>query len=170
MKKNGSTKAKANVAKKTAMKMLSMPFCAYFVQISTTFLLSDAGFLDAFELDIGLDEFDGAIGAGGHGLCGSAGEPVDHGAAGDEAEDEGRMEEREVVDVFGETFRERHDDRENHRRCADDGRADKHRLGRSFEGVARAVVGFEHLLGPREVDDNVVVLLEFPLDARDLFD
>src|SRR5260370_33057188 len=40
MKKNGSTKAKASVAKNTAMKMFSMPFCAYLVQISTTFLLS----------------------------------------------------------------------------------------------------------------------------------
>src|SRR6266851_5380381 len=40
MKKNGSTKANASVAKNTAMKMFSMPFCAYCVQISTTFLLS----------------------------------------------------------------------------------------------------------------------------------
>ena len=40
IKKNGSTKAKARVAKKTARKMLNMPFCAYWVQISTTFLLS----------------------------------------------------------------------------------------------------------------------------------
>jgi K(+)-stimulated pyrophosphate-energized sodium pump len=32
--------AKASVAKNTAMKMFNMPFCAYFVQISTTFLLS----------------------------------------------------------------------------------------------------------------------------------
>ena len=40
MKKNGSTKAKARVAKNTARKMFNMPFCAYLVQISTTFLLS----------------------------------------------------------------------------------------------------------------------------------
>src|SRR6266851_5380380 len=40
MKKNGSTKANASVAKNTAMKIFSMPFCAYCVQISTTFLLS----------------------------------------------------------------------------------------------------------------------------------
>ena len=32
--------AKARVAKKTARKMLNIPFCAYLVQISTTFLLS----------------------------------------------------------------------------------------------------------------------------------
>jgi len=30
----------ASVAKKTARKMLNIPFCAYLVQISTTFLLS----------------------------------------------------------------------------------------------------------------------------------
>src|SRR5208282_3564648 len=41
MKKNGSRKEKARVAKNTAMKMLSMPFCAYWVQMATTFLLSD---------------------------------------------------------------------------------------------------------------------------------
>ena len=40
MKKNGSTKAKAKVPKKTARKILNIPFCAYLVQISTTFLLS----------------------------------------------------------------------------------------------------------------------------------
>ena len=40
MKKYGSTNAKASVAKKTVRKMLNMPFCAYCVQISTTFLLS----------------------------------------------------------------------------------------------------------------------------------
>ena len=40
MKKNGSRKAKARVEKKTVRKMLNMPFCAYCVQISTTFLLS----------------------------------------------------------------------------------------------------------------------------------
>ena len=45
MKKNGSTNAKASVAKKTARKMLNIPFCAYWVQISTTFLESST---DAF--------------------------------------------------------------------------------------------------------------------------
>ena len=79
MKKNGSTKAKARVAKKTARKMLNMPFCAYLVQISTTFLLSSTdGLFDAFELDVGLDELDRAVGAGGDGLRRGAGEPVDH--------------------------------------------------------------------------------------------
>ncbi len=45
MKKNGSTKANARVAKKTARKMLNIPFCAYRVQISTTFFVS---VIDAF--------------------------------------------------------------------------------------------------------------------------
>src|SRR5713226_7236832 len=40
MKKYGSTNAKDSVAKNTVRKMLNMPFCAYCVQISTTFLLS----------------------------------------------------------------------------------------------------------------------------------
>src|ERR1022692_3348540 len=37
----GSKNAKASVAKNTAIKMLSMPFCAYCVQMATTFLESD---------------------------------------------------------------------------------------------------------------------------------
>ncbi len=45
MKKNGSRNAKASVPKKTTRKMLNIPFCAYVVQISTTFLLSA---IDAF--------------------------------------------------------------------------------------------------------------------------
>ena len=45
MKKYGSTNAKASVAKNTVRKMLNIPFCAYLVQISTTFLLSST---DAF--------------------------------------------------------------------------------------------------------------------------
>ena len=45
MKKNGSTKANASVEKKTVRKMLNIPFCAYCVQISTTFLESST---DAF--------------------------------------------------------------------------------------------------------------------------
>ena len=40
MKKNGSTNANASVEKNTVRKMLNIPFCAYCVQISTTFLLS----------------------------------------------------------------------------------------------------------------------------------
>ena len=45
MKKKGSTKAKASVAKNTTRKMLNIPFWAYWVQISTTFFESDT---DAF--------------------------------------------------------------------------------------------------------------------------
>ena len=40
MKKYGSRNAKASVEKNTVRKILNMPFCAYCVQISTTFLLS----------------------------------------------------------------------------------------------------------------------------------
>ena len=44
MKKYGSTKAKPRVEKNTVKKILNMPFCAYCVQISTTFFesLTDA--------------------------------------------------------------------------------------------------------------------------------
>ena len=40
MKKNGSKNANASVPKNTLRKMLNIPFCAYCVQISTTFFES----------------------------------------------------------------------------------------------------------------------------------
>ena len=42
MKKYGSKNANASVEKNTVRKMLNMPFWAYCVQISTTFLLSSS--------------------------------------------------------------------------------------------------------------------------------
>src|SRR5690348_3043057 len=70
----------------------------------------DAGGRGAVELDMALDEFNGAVSAGGNGLCGSTREPIDHGAAGDESKDEGRVEERKLFDVDAEAVRECHDD------------------------------------------------------------
>ena len=78
-----------------------MPFWAYCVQISTTFLLSATeALVDALELDVGLDELDRAVGAGRHRLGRGAGEPVDHRAAGDQAEQERRVEQRQLVEVL----------------------------------------------------------------------
>ena len=101
MKKNGSRQAKASVLKKTVRKMLNIPFCAYCVQISTTFLLSS---IDAFsalvQLDVALDELDRAVGAGRHRLGRGAGEPVDHRAADDQAEQEGRVQHATACSRF----------------------------------------------------------------------
>ena len=78
-----------------------MPFCAYLVQISTTFLESATeAFVGAFQLDVLLDEFHGAVGAGGDGLGAGAGEPVDDRAAGDQAQQERRVHQRELVHVL----------------------------------------------------------------------
>ena len=81
-----------------------------------------------------------------------------------------RVKQRELVYVCGEAAGERHDDGENHRGCADDCRADEYRLGGGFEGVARAVVGFQHGLGSFEVHVDVEVSLQFRLDVGNLFD
>ena len=64
--------------------------------------VGDRGFHHAIEFDVGFDELDGAVGSGGYGLRGSAGEPVNHGAAGDQAEEERRVQQRELIDVYGE--------------------------------------------------------------------
>jgi hypothetical protein len=80
--------------------MLNIPFCAYCVQISTTFFESSTDALvDALELDVRLDELDRAVGAGRHGLRRRAGEPVDHRAARDQPEQERRVQDRELVEV-----------------------------------------------------------------------
>ena len=132
--------------------------------------VGDRGLLRALELDVRLDELDRAVGAGGHRLRGRAGEPVNHRAAGDQTEHERRVQQRELVDVLGEAVGQRHDDRENHRRGADHRRADQHGLGGRLEGVARAVVLFQHVLGALEVHVEIEVLLEFLLDVRNLLD
>jgi hypothetical protein len=65
MKKYGSRKAKASVREEEVRKMLNMPFCAYLVQISTTFFESSMRpSRRPVELDVGLDELDRAVGAG----------------------------------------------------------------------------------------------------------
>jgi hypothetical protein len=63
-----------------------------------------------------------------------------------------------------------HDDRENHRGCAHHGGADQHRLGRSLEGVAGSIVGFQQVLGAFELHVDVVVLLQLGFDAGNIFD
>ena len=57
------------------------------------------------------------------------------------------------------------DDREDHRRRADDGGADEHGLRGRLEGVAGAVVLLEEVLGLLELDVEAEVLLDLVLDA-----
>ena len=132
--------------------------------------VGDGGFYHAFELDVGFDELDRAICASSDGLRGCAGKPVNHGAAGNQSKEERSVEQRKLIHVFGEAAGERHDDGENHGGCADNGRADEHRLRGGFEGVARAVIGFEQMFGAFEVDGVVEIFLEFRFDVWNLFD
>src|SRR5262249_43736303 len=123
--------------------------------------VSDGCFFDAFQLDVGFDEFHGAVSTGRDRLRGRAGEPVNHGAAGDQAEDKRGVQQRELVYVTGKTVGQSHDDREDHGGSTDDGRADQHRFGGGLEGVTRAVIGFQQFFGAMEVRVDVVFLLEF---------
>ena len=68
-------------------------------KLPTTRLLSSIEALvgAAIELDVRLDEFDGPIGAGHDRLRRSAGEPINHGAAGDQAQQERRMQQRQIT-------------------------------------------------------------------------
>ncbi len=104
-----------------------------------------------------LDEFDGAVSAGGDGLDAGAGEPVDHRAAGDHAEQERGVEQRKFVDVVREVIGQGDDGGEDHGRGADDGGADQHGFGGGLEGVARAIVFFEVILGLVELGLEAVL-------------
>ena len=146
MKKNGSTKAKASVEKKTASENIHHALLRvlgadlhHLLAVCHRRLRRAV----AVELDVCLDELHRAIGAGRHRLRGSAGEPVNNGAAGNQPEHEGRVQHRELVHIGGKPVRQRHDDGENHRSRAHNGGSNQHRLGRRLEGVPRPVVLLE---------------------------
>src|SRR5467141_2816616 len=123
MKKNGSRNANASVAKNTAMKMFSMPFCAYFVQISTTFLLSSTlALVTPSSLMLALMNSTARYA------------PVVTACV------EARVQQRKMIDVRRQSVGQRHDDRENHRRRANHRGADQYWLGCGFERIARAIV------------------------------
>ena len=131
----------------------------------------DRGLLDGgVELDVLLDELDRAVRARGDGLHGCAREPVDDGAAHDEAEQERRVQDRELVEIALQAVGQEHDDREDHRGGADDGRADEDGLGRGLERVARAVVLLEEVLRLVEAEVEAEVALDLGLDVGDVLD
>ncbi len=77
---------------------MSIPCCAYCVQISTTRRESASLALVAPSRRIVVpDELDRPVGARGHRLDGRAREPEDHGATHDQAEQERRVQQREVL-------------------------------------------------------------------------
>ncbi len=80
------------------------------------------------------------------------------------------MQQGKFVDAFCKSIGERHDDRENHRRSTHHSRPDEHGLGCCLEGIARAVVFFEQILGAFEIRVEVKVLPQFFLDVWNLLD
>ena len=80
------------------------------------------------------------------------------------------MEQRQLVQVRCEPVGQRHDDRKRHRRRADNGRADQHRLGSGLERVTCSVVLLEQVFGPIELHVEAEFALETFLDAGNLFD
>ncbi len=145
--------------------MFHMPSWAYFVQMRTTVYRVVDVRLFLGQVHVLLDVLDGPVGAGRHGLHRGAGEPEDHGPAAHEAE-----QHRGVRQAQGQKPRlaQQQDDRENHRRGADHGRADQHRLGRRLEGVAGRVVGFQVVLADLEVGVEAEVAADLFLDAGNL--
>jgi len=75
------------------------------------------------------------------------------------------VQNREVADVRRQPFGQRDDDGKNHRRGANDRRADEHRLRGRLERVPCAVVLFEQLLGAFDL-----LLASGRVDPEDLAD
>ena len=134
--------------------MFNMPFCAYCVQMATTFLESETEAFSALSsLMCDLMNSTARYAPGRNGLRGGARKPIDHRAAGDQAQQKRRVEDREIGIMHWRfsPFGERHDDREDHGGGAHHRGADQHRLGGRLEGVAGAVVLFQVLLGLLEI-------------------
>ena len=117
----------------------------------------DGGFI-LVQFDMILDVDDRLIGTRHDGLDGGAGEPVDHAAAHEQAQDDLRLDEAQFRDHVSEETLQQDDDPENHRRRADDGGADEDRFGGGLEGVAAAVGGLQIVFRLFEIRFDAEVL------------
>ena len=63
-------------------------------------------------------------------------------------------------------LRQRHDDRENHRRGAHHSRANQHRFRRCLERIAGPVIGLEQVLRALKVNGKVEIFLDLGLNVR----
>ena len=124
------------------------------------------------QLHVGLDVLHGPVGAGGDGLHGGPGEPVDDGSTGDETQQERGMGEAELGHLGGvlQAIGEHHDDREDHRRRADDGRPDEHWLGGGLEGVSRPILSLQEVLGHLPPGSEAELGLHLLVDVWQLLD
>ena len=86
------------------------------------------------------------------------GEPIDHRAPGNKAEQERRVQNGEHLDILRKSAGEHHDGREDHRGGADHSGADQHGLGGCLKGITRAVVFFQILFAFSKVGDKTKVL------------
>ena len=120
--------------------------------------------------DVFLDEDDGAIGAGDDGLRARAGEPVDHRAAHEQAENDLRHDEAQAAHSVAEDAFEEHDDAKNHRGGTDDGGADQNGFGGRLEGIARPVAFFEFKFRAAEIGFEAEIFFDFRADIRQLLD
>ena len=106
MKKNGSTNANARVDEEDRQEDVEHALLRILgADLHDLLAVVNRGLLHAFQLDVCLDELDRAISAGGHRLHGSAGEPIDDRAAGDQAEHKRSVQQRKAFRVRGQAVR-----------------------------------------------------------------
>src|SRR5579859_5654273 len=134
------------------------------------FTVGDRG-LGLVEVEMFLDEHDATIGAGDDRLGAGAGEPVDHRAAHQQAENDFRTHQAQHLNHLAvrDGIIQQQDDAKNHRSRTDNGRADEHRFGGGLERVPRTVPLFEFELGVGKVGFEPEILLNFRGDVRHRF-
>jgi len=113
MKKNGSRQAKASVVKKTTRKNVEHASLGVLrADFHDLFAVGHGCLGGTVQLHVSLDELNGAIRAGDHRLHARAGEPVNHRAAHDDAEQERGVQNAQFLDGRDILHRigEHHDD------------------------------------------------------------
>ena len=81
------------------------------------------------------------------------------------------MEDRKLRDQLRlKSIGQSHNDRKDHRRCADNRRADQNGFGRGFESVSGAVVFFEVFLRLLKLRRESEILFNVFMNSLDLFD
>src|SRR5258705_4081076 len=121
--------------------------------------------LDALEADIRFDKLDCSIGACSDRLNRCTGKPVDHSAAGNQAQHEWSVKQRKVLRVSRQTVCQRHHDREDHGCRTDNGSTDQHRFCSRLERITCPIVLFEQMFRTTEVHSHIEIALNFGFDV-----
>jgi len=124
-------------------------------------------FVGAIQFDVGFNELDCAVSACGYGLRRCAGKPIDHRAAGYQARKNGAWRSDSFSTFVVSPFRQRHDDGEDHRRCAHHCRAISTGFAVALKVLLRAAFSSSSLGGVQIYVDVEVFLSSLDIGTAD---